>query len=662
MPTSSLPQCFDPYLRYAIATGFRTFESFDEESLRLFFLVEFKQAGSAATFAERMNDAGFDIQLRPEDDQSRYGTLHSPQAAVTEDSALRIWDEFVSRVELSLPIKPSPGQPPMMMMALAQPEEETEAQPRSVLIGILDDGCPFAAAHFRKAPGSTRVLSIWDQNRDRDPLPVTDGNGNARLFGEKPKDFDYGLEFRRDLAPLAPPQMGLNEWIALHSAAGIIDEDGCYADAEFKRLSRRQSHGAHVMDVFAGPVPTSARVGPAHPGEDRRDPPSWKVGTDPACQADVVFVQFSDECIRDATGVWLKAYVFDGIRYILSFADPATIEKVVINVSYGPTTGPHDGTAVLEAALTAFVTEFNGTPGKPKLEIVLPAGNAYLSDGHVVYTRQSTQPNHVEWTWRVPPDNAVLCFAEVWMDNADAGGVTVTLTSPSGITSTSASGPTPPPPTGIYAPVVWGSHTMWLLAVEPTQAVAEHGDWKIRVSGVRSGAQVHAYVARSDPNMGVRTGARRSYFVDHTWEMTRSAEASCTYSNGEFDTTGSLIHRTGTLNGIATAMHSGVHVVGGYILANGRKSPYSSAGPARNGPLPLRPGPDFASPCDESFGLAGIRAGGNRSGGVFRLTGTSAAAPQLARHLADPPLPAATDIPTLPEEIAKRGGGNIEPP
>jgi hypothetical protein len=163
--------------------------------------------------------------------------------------------------------------------------------------------------------------------------------------------------------------------------------------------------------------------------------------------------------------------------------------------------------------------------------------------------------------------------------------------------------------------------------------------------------------------MGVRTGAKRSYFVDHKWELTRSAAASCNYTDGEFDTTGSLIRRDGTLNGIATAKDAGVHVAGGYILANGRKSPYSSAGPARKGPLTLRPGPDFALPCDESYALEGIRAGGNRSGGVFRLTGTSAAAPQLARHVADPPIPAPTKVPppTQPGEIAKRGGGNIEP-
>ena len=263
------------------------------------------------------------------------------------------------------------------------------------------------------------------------------------------------------------------------------------------------------------------------------------------------------------------------------------------------------------------------------------------------------------------------------MDNSNAAAIRVTLTSPSGVSTTSPPGLAPPPPgvfppsyTGVYAPVARGSHTMWLLTVEPTKiaadgpnnSVAEHGDWRVKVTNIVVGANVHAYVARSDPNLGVRTGARLSYFIDQNWEMKRFAEASCKYDEGEFDRTGSLVERYGTLNGIATANDSRVHVAGGYILANGRKSPYSSAGPARNGPLALRRGPDYALACDEFYALQGIRAGGNRSGSVFRLTGTSAAAPQLARHLANPPIPRPTRRPANPEETAKRGRGNIEPP
>lgn len=677
------PKCFGPYLLYAISTEFENFGPFDERKARyrLFFLVEFEKAEYGSRFEAEMREAGFSVVLGPADDRAPVATLHTEKEAVVQaikgTAAFDVWEKYVSRVEASLPLEPTALV--SFRRSMVSRGRKGQGSPESVIIGVIDDGCPFAAAQFLQTHAqflqtqmSTRVLGIWDQNNGKKPVKVDDRNGKKCRFGQRLRDFNYGLEFRRySGGPVPAPlrrRIGLDEWIQLHTTpAGSIDEDGCYADARFKNLSRRLSHGGHVMDVLAGRVPTSSRVGPPAPG-DRRDPPTWKPGADRASRADVVFVQFPEEGIRDATGVWLKAYVLDGIRYILTFADPDKIENVVINVSYGPTTGPHDGTAELEAALTALVAEFDGIARKPKLDIVLAAGNAYLSEGHVTYTRHPQQPNHVEWTWRLPPDNSVLCFAEVWIDKVNPGPVTISLRSPSGAISTSTTGPIPPPPgsplpsyTGVYAPAVSGSHTMWLLAVEPTRGVAEHGDWTIEVSGIPPQAQIHAYVARSDPNMGVRSGAKLSYFLDHKWELTHSREASCKYANGEFDKTRSLIERKGTLNGIATANDSSVHVAGGYIIANGRKAPYSSAGPARGGPLTLRAGPDYALPCDESYALRGIRAGGNRSGGMFRLIGTSAAAPQLARHLADPPIPAPTNVPVQPDEIAKLGGGDIEP-
>jgi hypothetical protein len=98
------------------------------------------------------------------------------------------------------------------------------------------------------------------------------------------------------------------------------------------------------------------------------------------------------------------------------------------------------------------------------------------------------------------------------------------------------------------------------------------------------------------------------------------------------------------------------------MLANARKAPYASAGPARGHPAPLRIGPDFALFCDESYALQGVRAGGTRSGAVFRLIGTSAAAPQLARQVAGAAFPAATSVPPTTLEEEKRGAGNIAPP
>jgi hypothetical protein len=676
------PSCFGPYLRYAIDSDFenfstdfenfgKTFRFFDEKRFRLFLLVELKQAELVRKFEDAMNARDeFRTEFGPDVGKTRYVTMRCLKAAVSNQfGAFSIWREFVSRVELSLPVMPSSPTERIEKATLVDRYDEGKDPPGSLLIGMLDDGCPFAAAQFLKTLSastvSTRVRGIWDQNQDKLPVAI-----NGRFFGMELTDFRYGLEYRRDFAPgVEPQQIGLDEWIALHSTPqNRIDEEHCYADAGFTSLKSRESHGAHVMDVLAGRIPTSSRVGPSPPG-DRRDPPSWRPGTDAASSAEVVFVQFSENNIRDATGVWLLDYVVQGIQYVLSFAKPYVTRRVVINLSYGPTTGPHDGLALLEMALSALVADYDGTGGKPKLEIFLAAGNSYLTEGHVVFRRHHNQPDHVEWTWRLPPDNTVLCFCEVWMKTVHAGSVIVTLTSPSGVSYDSTIPITPLSLAGVDGPIAWSiDDTMWRLEVKRTIAsadlVAEHGDWTIRVAGVphHHDADVHAYVARTDPNMGVRTGAKLSYFVDPEWERSRSASASCKYDNGEFDNGGSLIRRYGTLNGIATAKDDRVHVAGGYIIANQRKSTYSSAGPARPGPLTHRVGPDYVLPCDESYALQGIRAGGARSGTVFRLIGTSTAAPQLARHIADLPIPLAHDIPGTPIEQYKRGDGNMDPP
>lgn len=679
--TDDFPKCFDPYLRFAITTKFRPFRPFDGQ-LRLFLLGEFKEPATKAVkqaFIQEMGAAEVSgIEYGPADEKTRYVTLRTGQDAVQNEAALEVWDRFFTRVSLSLPLKASKIGPLVDRSKLS-------IAPGQLLIGVIDDGCPFAAAQFlnisTSGVPSTRVLAIWDQDPNRKIVQFPDSTNTLCNFGETPFGFNYGLEYLRvsetaaaALALNKPRRLGLDEWIDLHmTPEGSIDEDGCYQDTDFKNLKRtRELHGGHVMDVFAGNVPTASRV-----SQNRRDPPNWQVATDPAATADIVFVQFPEKCVDDATGVWLKAYVVDAIRYILEFADVTKITNVVINLSYGPTTGPHNGTHDLESALSALVTQYDGTNQRPKLDIVLAAGNSYLTESHVEFTGARNQPTTVEWVWRLSADNPVLCFSEIWMAAADAANVIVTLTSPSGV---SYGPPTATSVASVGGPQVWSTSKMWRLEVGPTiarqknapptvnpGAVAEHGDWKIKVTGIRKGAEMHAYVARTDPNLGARTGAKRSYFVDPSWERTRAASAGCTHVGGEFDKTGSLVHRHGTLNGIATRQESAVHVAGGLNLIDGRKSRYASAGPARRGPLPRRVGPDFALPCDETFALEGIRAGGTRSGVVFRLIGTSTAAPQLARHVAKSvvlgtQLPAATHIPGNNKGKEERGGGDMEPP
>ena len=656
MPQSvSYPRCFGPYLRYAISTRFKDFAPFDGK--KLFLLVELTEdQGARDGLAKNLP-----VEFGPGGEPTRYVSVRAGRAAI-DPASYPVWERFVSRVELSLPLKPSRGAATMELEQRWSQASVGDRSSRRVLMGILDYGCPFAGARFLRnpahAPASTRLFSIWDQDDRKQPIPVAQGAGNPRYFGQAPRDFDYGIEYRRKSAVAGGvSQIGLDEWMQSYSAAGSIDEDGCYADGDFEPLKGVRSHGAHVMDTFAGRVPPSSRVGPV---TDHRDPPSWRPGSDAASDAnvDLVFVQFPKRCIEDHTGVWLLNYVRDGINYVLSCADPNRREDIVINLSYGPTTGPHDGTALLEETLAAFVAYYDGNaPGRHKLDIVVPAGNSYLSEWHALFKPQQNESDHATWIWHLPPDNTAVCFAEVWMKTANAGGVSVSLSSPTG-----AICPVDPP-------IAWSAtSTLWRLEVQPTittlgAAAAEHGDYEIRIAGVGAGAEAHAYVARTDPNMGVRTGARASHFVDAEWQRIRSAAASHTLVDGEFDNSGSRVSRLGTLNGLGTGDVKRLHVAGGYMFARKRGSPYASAGPARSGPPALRKGPDFALPCDESRALSGVRGGGNRSGSVFRLIGTSAAAPQLARHVVNGPMPL-PDSPPLPNsnDEAKRGAGNLRPP
>ena len=683
MADSNLPRCFGPYLRYAIKAEFQNFEPFDNATFKLLLIVKFKSLKASDEFLRRMEAPGMGpaikVELGPAHPDALHLSVRATRAAVVSSTTIDIWHDTADTVELSLPLRPTD------FVAFSRrriPDERwrLDGEPTAeVLLGVIDDGCPFAAAQFLTPPGAarrTRVRAIWDQNQwdhqtdwdgtkdPRLPIKFVDASGNHE-FGRPLTDFKYGVEFWRATDPTGF-LVGLNDWIGLHTADGNIDEDGCYAEGGFYTLKHRASHGAHVMDVFTGALQPSSRVGPP---PAYLDPPSFKAVSETASSTDLVFVQFPEEGIRDATGVWLKTYVLDAINYILSFADPQYTKHVIVNLSYGPTTGPHNGAAELEQALNELVHIYNGN-GLPCLHIVLPVGNAYLSDGHVAYEHTASNPDNFSWRWRIPPDNTVLCFAEVWMKTSDVQMATnVTLTSPSGsILFSGATGTgtviTPgapfPPFTGVSKPISWGNSTMWLLAIEPTIATTtvapEHGDWTIKIDGLKLGAKLDAYVARSDPNMGATTGARRSYFVDAGWEGRLGAAAGCTYVDGKFAKAGSLIHRNGTLNGIATDNVPHIHVAGGFMLANGRKSPYASAGPSR---MSVRAGPDLAMPCDQSYALQGVRAGGNRSGVAFRLIGTSAASPQLARWISRlTPLPPLTNGPNPPE----RGQGNLEPP
>jgi hypothetical protein len=98
-----------------------------------------------------------------------------------------------------------------------------------------------------------------------------------------------------------------------------------------------------------------------------------------------------------------------------------------------------------------------------------------------------------------------------------------------------------------------------------------------------------------------------------------------------------------TLNGIATARHARLFVVGSLERADGRLSEYSSAGsntsmatqPASDAPDvgERTEGPDWVVAGDESRRRPGLLVQGVLSGARVRVSGTSMSTASLTRHL-----------------------------
>ena len=251
------PKCFDPYLLYAISTYFEYFSFFDETNFKLFLLVELKKAGQADEFAEKMNRALSErsVDLGPTDDNTPYATMRTGTMAVTAavpgSPVFDLWEEYVCRVELSLPLKMSV-------------EEFNSAKEKKLEKRWKEGG---ESAHSNSSRHAGRWLPFCGRpfSRDLGDGAVTHGcwasgtrtgvrrrsSSRSRppvcLFGLKLSDFKYGLEFRRHFpAFLKMTLPGGGKWVSTNGSdcirrrTGSLDEDGCYAEPDL-RASRAGS-------------------------------------------------------------------------------------------------------------------------------------------------------------------------------------------------------------------------------------------------------------------------------------------------------------------------------------------------------------------------------------------------------------------------------------
>lgn len=335
----------------------------------------------------------------------------------------------------------------------------------------------------------------------------------------------------------------------------------------------------------------------------------------------------------------MNVQVIDAVAYALASCVADT--RIVINLSYATMAGPHDGTSILECALDRLIDAYGG-----KLAVVVPAGNAFSQRAHAQFTLckgNESQTLH----WFVPPALRRPSFLEVWLpDNGQ--GFDLALQAPDGSIKLNTTGAPQIVTDGMDAastrcsiirlPQVANglNGTMLLVALSPTAGVdgqgvlGPAGVWSLSFTlhdAVAKVGPVRAWIERGDslpdfPNLGTQ-----SYFVDPAYEdegkTPKDPDDSC-----------AVVQRRGAFNTVACGEHT--IVAGGY---RGLYTPQVRQYAKGTGSGPLRctgrEGPDFNACTEESAALRSLRVAGNQPADFVRGNGTSLAAPQLTRRIAE---------------------------
>ncbi|MDM7941284.1 MAG: S8 family serine peptidase [Hydrogenophaga sp.] len=488
------------------------------------------------------------------------------------------------------------------------------------VLGLIDGGLAFANQAFLNARGRTRVKHFWRQD------DTQDGNwtGNephhqtpldpARA-GPRPHDMGYGHELSG---------AAINAAMVTYTRGGRLDEDALYQHLQLRDLGKPVNHGTHVMSLACG------KGNLLNPQDDE------------ASRCVLIAVQLDWANVLDTSGGAMNVSVLDALMYILARCTPQA--RLVVNISWGTLAGPHDGSSILEAAMDQLIDL-----GEGRLQVTVPAGNAYQSRTHANATLApgASLPLH----WRLQPDDRTQSFLEIWIP-CGAQGMAISVTPPG------HAQPLPPlhkgqsglwvdaagrPLCGLVFPndsALGTGSTCALLALAPTfshnrkAVTAPFGSWQVTLTNSGTEPVVFdACVERDDVALGQNTGARQSYLEDAWYDTSGNIGSFVDHPDNP-----TPIRRSGTFNSLSTGQNTvsvggtrqqaspGAH----FALYSPRKPDPDASRPQRAG---VKKVPDTLAPSDDNPALWGVLGAGSLSGSVVRLAGTSSAAPLEARRL-----------------------------
>jgi hypothetical protein len=523
-----------------------------------------------------------------------------------------------------------------------------------VIIATIDDGIGIANHRFREAETRTRIKHFLDLALIGKPAEELTGWWVDELLGRTWKGSDIDKLLGRDEEQV-------------YRALGLIDP---LRDLR-QPLRAALSHGTHVLDLAAG--------------YDWRTEAAKELANRP-----IIAVQLPSQVAENLSDTWLAQCLKRALDWILVKADelsdqlspecdPVSKKKrrlpLIVNGSFASMAGPQDGASDVERRITQFVKTYRGNGPDDLCTLVLSAGNS-------LQLRDAARMDIVgcgvgEISWRLQPDDKTPNFVQIWLPefNAKTQQVEVSLVPPLGDASTK------PLDSKLDKAVEWriggrvgariyhqhfrrsgGWRECITIATRPTGddqksepvVVVPSGRWQIKIKsiGKREIRNIDLQIHRNDVGIFSRSGARQSYFDDPRYVMFDEGSGRIINNEEQDRTCGTRVTRQGTLSSYAYA--KGALVVGGYRLSDGQPATYSSSGRRPGNPAlagsasasddhdrtedaagnPLD-GPDFAAVSERSPAVPGILAAGTYSGSFAILSGTSVAAPQLTRALAD---------------------------
>ncbi len=594
----------------------------------------------ASPFADLAPAEGGQKRLAAAPALDEAGELAEAEAEEAEDEAQRASrDTLRFRAPLRKVSLPAGAARRMEYTAQGLPEAT------ATLVGVIDDGINPLHSAFREAGGGTRVDFAWVQD-----AAAPSGSTTVPFGRELTK-----AEIDAELA--AGPKPEIDSLAAL----GLVD----FTRAGVHTVAQRLSHGTHVASLAAGDGPDHLRL---------------------------LTVQLPAAVTMATSGAFMSPFVLAGAAHILDRAFLMSLAEgfpipVVINFSYSLSGGPHNGLHFLERAIDTLVQahherlarQFPTKPGRAEVEVVLPSGNRLLARGHAEAEGDPagrTVKTRLSLPWRVQPGDESSNFLELWMPRT-AAGVELWLTPPGG-TATRVTGLTPSQavvihevsdPTAVIGRITLdrqkGQQALdgiprkkrVLIALAPScmpaavaRTPAPSGLWQVELRArISADERIEAWIQRDDAPLGYRRPGRQSYFDDPAYQRWDAMGGGADYDSGP-----SVVQRAGSLNGIATGRRS--KVVGPTLTRSDR----AATGFDPLGPLPGAPGytplaawpqrsaadygaaaaphmrqPDASAEGDRSLTCPGVIGAGAASGSRLPMNGSSVAAPQYARYLAD---------------------------